>query len=252
MRVITPCWKSCNGSSEGKKAEILRGWIQSVFKSVGVPAFGRFGSDPRFVKTALYVDLCSCKIPKVKISLRIPGLKLCTLFFKLGHCREFNWKWTWYMAGVRVHKGCLDVPMEQHLFLWSGAYTDCDDKQNSFHVESFILNLLEFPFSSLSFLHHEKSVDVPAGPCPGPWDSLIPSVLEITFQPCPQMPLWGKNYQAHGKSLDSDSILLCFGRTEDAFGNGNCIFRAFSIWQLLKGSGWFIQGGESLLPERCF
>lgn len=159
----------------------------------------------------------------------------------------------WYVAGVRVHNGCLDasVPMEQDLFLWSGAYTDCDDKRNSLHVESCIL--MEFPSSNLTFLHPEKRVYEPAGPCLGPCSSLIPWVLEIYagdhIPAMPPDPFVGKKIgQAHGKSLDSDSILLCLGRTEDAFGNGNCIFRAFSIWQLLKGSRWVIQGGVSLLP----
>lgn len=80
-----------------------------------------------------------------------------------------------YMAGVRIHKGCFDifVPMEQNLFLWSGAYIGCYDKQNSLNVESFILNLIEFPSSNLTFLHPKKSVYVPAGPCPGPCGSLI-------------------------------------------------------------------------------
>lgn len=113
----------------------------------------------------------------------------------------------WYVAGVRVHNGCLDasVPMEQDLFLWSGAYTDCDDKQNSLHVESCILNLMEFPSSNLTFLHPEKPVYEPAGPCLGPCNSLIPWVLEIyAGDHIPAMPpdaFVGKKLVRHMENL---------------------------------------------------
>lgn len=129
---------------------------------------------------------------------------------------------------------------EQDLFLLSGTYADWDDKENIMHLKTLSCTSCSFHLPTQPLSIHKILCMCPLDLAQVPAAPSVPSIgedtLDITSQLCPQVPSWGKSDQAHGESLESGSPLLWLGRTEDAFINGNCIFRAFSIWHLLKGS----------------